>query len=588
MPRCGCASESSDNHADFAWALILLLFASLKQSTPENLQVHSATTQCSNQVCNQCMSSIRGLQECVYCLIQTGDCADTGIMPEQARCQRCSPGTAQGDAAPLYIYPLPKFVYTAIGQSEYTPYEMNVLTITLESNIVLERLYSARVVISGLDIIDNTQSLISLYSDRMKEDGTAEQQCYQGDPCDLFRACVDPVDQQRCKKATASWDNENKILSMYVSDKMPIIYHDTEDGRPLSFTLRLRNGANSDRLAYPEVAAFGVSQTGSMVDIIESSSMPTGLGFTWLSEKRMGQNSPYPDALNTLTMTLKPTQTMSEHTGLAISVTALIGKTWPTEFLNLTDPTGRQMHHMFMDAYPNGRRGLARWGIVENEPTLLFFLATEWVRDTEIILQFQVYNPPLPVDISSRHVSVAFTPTVSVSSGVVTPLMLHKATIQKISMDYDLTTVLNVVGAVAGDAHPLIVYNAKFTYAEIFQSTSVPRASSTVTLRFSTSVPLSVNQTLALTFPTIANRNVWTELSGKINLALGGMHNHYFKADTRSARGTACWSQGRPDAGIEGIKLMLYVAQETFPNIIYQVSFVLTNPLPVPLFVCMR
>jgi hypothetical protein len=155
-------------------------------------------------------------------------------------------------------------------------------------------------------------------------------------------------------------------------------------------------------------------------------------------------------------------------------------------------------------------------------------------------------------------------------------------------MDYDLTTVLNVVGAVAGDAHPLIVYPAKFTYAEIFQSTSVPRASSTVTLYFSTSVPLSINQTLALTFLTIPNRNVWTELSGKINLALGGMNNLDFRADTRSAKGTACWSQGRPDAGIDGIKLMLYVAQETFPNIIYEVSFGLTNPLPVPLFVCMR
>jgi len=552
---------------------------SWEQETPGGLDIHSAQTQCSNQVCHQCMSSIRGLQECVYCLIQTGDCATTGIMPEQTRCRRCSPGTAQGDAAPLHIYPLPKFVYTAIGQTEYTPFAMNVLTITLESNVVLERLYSGRVVISGLDMMDLSQSLVDLYSDRLKEDGSAEVQCYQGDPCDLFRACIDPVQPSRCKKASASWDNDNKILSMYVSDKMPIIYHDVEDGRPLSFALRLRNGAASDNLASPKVAAFGVSQTGSVVDIIESSSMPTGLGFTWLSTKTIGQSSPYPGAFNTLTMTMTPTQTMSPSTGMAISVSALMGKTWPTASpLNLTDPTGRQMHRMFMDAYPNGRIGLARWRVIENEPTLIFFLATEWVRDTEIILQFQVYNPSLPVNINAIRVSVAFTPTVS--PDVVSSLVLHQATIKKIAMDYDLTTVLNVVGAVAGDAHPLVVFPAKFTYAEIFQSTSVPRATSTVTLRFSTSVPLDVNQTMALTFPDNPSKNVWTELSG--SYSLHGTHKEYFKAGTTAPRGTACWSQGRPDAQIEGIQLMFYIAQTTFPNVIYEVSIDLTNPLPVP------
>lgn len=63
-------------------------------------------------------------------------------------------------------------------------------------------------------------------------------QCYQGDPCDLFRACIDPVDTKLCPKATAAWDNTHKVLRLHVSDKMPIVYHDVADGRPLSFTFR--------------------------------------------------------------------------------------------------------------------------------------------------------------------------------------------------------------------------------------------------------------------------------------------------------------------------------------------------------------
>lgn len=65
---------------------------------------------------------------------------------------------------------------------------------------------------------------------------------------------------------------------------------------------------------------------------------------------------------------------------------------------------------MFMDSYPNGKRGNGRWGIINNKPLLVFYLATEWPREKEVVLPFDVYNPLLPVNINAEHVSIAFIP----------------------------------------------------------------------------------------------------------------------------------------------------------------------------------
>jgi hypothetical protein len=275
----------------------------------------------------------------------------------QEKCRLCPPGTAQGDAQPLQIYPAPAFVYAAIGQTQYRPLQSNMLTITLETNIVLDRMYSASIHISDLTIIDSPSGMVDLYSDR--NDGQID--CFAGDPCDLFRACIDPVKTNRCPKATAAWDNLHKTLRLYVGNKLPIIDHAVTEGRPLSFALLLLNSAASDSLVYPKVSGYGISQTGTDIDRINPVAVPTGLGFTWLSTKNIGQNNPYPKALNTLTITLKVTQTVKAETGAAVSVAGLMGKSWPYNVVNLTDPTGNKNHHRFMDAFPNGKPGFAQW-----------------------------------------------------------------------------------------------------------------------------------------------------------------------------------------------------------------------------------
>jgi hypothetical protein len=140
------------------------------------------------------------------------------------------------------------------------------------------------------------------------------------------------------------------------------------------------------------------------VDIISSAPMPTGLGFTWLSTKTIGQSIPYPSVLNTLTVTLSATQDVSETTGVAISIMNLLGKSWPSPVINLTDPRGQNMHLMFMDSYPNGNIGCGSWGRINNKPGagLVFYLARKWTLGTEVVLAFNVYNPALPVNIKTE------------------------------------------------------------------------------------------------------------------------------------------------------------------------------------------
>ena len=257
-----------------------------------------------------------------------------------------------------------------------------MLTVTLETNVVLDRLYSASIHITDLDIIDSPSGMVDLYSDRNNWDGR-KLDCFAGDPCDLFRACIDPVQINRCPKATAAWDNQHKTLRLYVGNKLPIIYHAVTEGRPLSFSLVLDNSADSDTLVKPYISGYGVSQTGRNIDVINPVAVPTGLGFTWLSTKNIGQSNPYPKALNTLTMTLTVTQTVYERTGAAVSVTGLMGKSWPYDVVNLTDPTGNNMHLRFMDAFPDGELGFGKWygvcGLLE------FSLSLVWLYH---LLQF--------------------------------------------------------------------------------------------------------------------------------------------------------------------------------------------------------
>jgi hypothetical protein len=535
-------------------------------------------TDCPTEICETCIASIRDLPKCQssQCVTNLGECQTDGNVPEQAKCLLCVPGTKEGDAAPLSIYPFPQFAYSAIGQTEHLPNRANLLTVTLETNVVLSKIYTSLILVESLTSIDDDTSIVKLFSD---DPGRSVLSCSTGDACNLFRACIDPVSPQRCPQGTAAWDNDRKVLRLYVEEKLPIIYH--YNTRPLSFAFSLVNAKQLSGVSIsPLVSAIGVSHTGTEVDMIEPTEMPTGLGFTWLSLKQIGQNNSYPSAPNTLTITLQTTQAISEKTGLKIIVTGLIGKTWYAQKMALIDPHGNGHHLWFMDAFPGGSPGFGRWGIIDNKPSLHFFLAQNWPGGVPVVLSFQVQNQRTPVDINAEQVTISFEPMVSAYTGQISQLVLDKATIEKVDMDYDLETVLNVVGAVKGDAHPLVILQPQFTFTEIFQQSAIPKDQSIVTLRFATSISLGINDTLALSLQKAELQNVWIQESGMITLS--GPHAHYFSMSTSLASPTlkrACWSTSR-DAGVDGEKLMLFFARNTQAGFIYEVSFAMTNPLP--------
>ena len=96
-------------------------------------------------------------------------------------------------------------------------------------------------------------------------------------------------------------------------------------------------------------------------------------------------------------------------------------------------------------------------------------------------------------------------------------------------MDYDLMTIPDVVGAVPGDAAPLLVYPAKFTHKEIFQSTSVPQSVNKIQIVYATSVALSANQTISVEFQVLASESaaVFSDASGVVKVTGGTDPNQY-------------------------------------------------------------
>lgn len=79
------------------------------------------------------------------------------------------------------MYRAPAFVYTAIGQTPIAV--LNTLTITVESKIVVDRLWGGVIHVSGLDNIDSAESVVQLYSDMLSVRASVRANSHPGVPC---------------------------------------------------------------------------------------------------------------------------------------------------------------------------------------------------------------------------------------------------------------------------------------------------------------------------------------------------------------------------------------------------------------------
>lgn len=176
----------------------------------------------------------------------------------------------------------------------------------------------------------------------------------------------------------------------------------------------------------------------------------TSLVCRWFSVKQVGQSNPYPSQLNVLTVTIAVTQDLELAAGAAVWITGLRGKIAAPN-LNLTDPTGQNHQRMCSATFPETFLGTANW--IQAESTLYFYVVRPLKKQQILVLQFSVRNPATPLaDIDNPPVAISIRPSIL----SIPALDVDVSTVKEVPLDYDLKTVLPVVGAVAGDAHPLV------------------------------------------------------------------------------------------------------------------------------------
>ena len=220
-------------------------------------------------------------------------------------------------------------------------------------------------------------------------------------------------------------------------------------------------------------------------------------------QKIIGQSNPYPDALNTLTVTLVPNIAMgtespnnSSHLTSEITLSGLISTETHSSTLAITQssPSSSVLNSN------------ATWSRQDGKLVVSFKNLTKWrTSDAAIIFSFQIKNPGICQ--SSPDVMVSAT-----SEGTNCPREIQVA-----SMDKDAVTVpfstCRACGAVGdhcnacdkcdqlcddADASPLKVHSPAFIIKEVQQETTWPGAENKFNVSFAANIDLTGNSAIFL------------------------------------------------------------------------------------------
>jgi len=220
--------------------------------------------------------------------------------------------------------------------------------------------------------------------------------------------------------------------------------------------------------------------------------------------KQIVQSSPWPDSVNTLTVSLAanvdlPSQAKITLTGLTGTQTASNGN------LPLTFPSGSA-------SFAN----TAQWTRSTTSGQLVLTIQANKVLSAgEIsVVSFNLKNP-----VSSRNpASVSISAQSNVADRNIEPL----------AMDYRLDLLLPIIGAQAGDARPLQINEKMFVIRKIGQSTPFPGAVNTLTVTLAANVDLPIsNGAITITFGLSAD----DLLAGQVSLQSCGCTEAGVQAD---------------------------------------------------------
>ncbi|KAJ1491075.1 hypothetical protein T484DRAFT_1776119, partial [Baffinella frigidus] len=345
----------------------------------------------------------------------------------------------------------------------------------------------------------------------------------------------------------------------------------------------------------------------------------------WL-KKEIGQSTPYPGAVNTITVTLStnvPLTTEDCPTSVWVEIYGLDDKSltstaWGGAHLasgasyDLVAPNGNKTfnypngvmipspneadillqplqsmctvandtndHTFFQDASgSSGKSGVAKWatGYLTSR-VLTIFPRMETMPNNNYVFSFDVVNPVVPsATVSGLYSHVSPDITIKAHGIDLDGDNLESST-TAIAMDKDAgapccTSCTPTGKAELGDSMPLQVYDASFCTKTIGQSTANPCELNTLTVTLTANVPLTAQKSI-ITLSGFTNAD---EATGPIPIldAFAGLNNHlYFGAQfVGQEPGTGHWNN-------ESKTLTLYLLKDTEPASDLYFAFKLFNP----------
>jgi hypothetical protein len=280
--------------------------------------------------------------------------------------------------------------------------------------------------------------------------------------------------------------------------------------------VRLKNPpyAQSSPQAYIESSSFGIfkqtlnTNSTGVLDFIGSRAGDAAILKTYNPNAwhtvRIGQSTPFPLAQNTLTLTLVAATTLLDpgEEGAFVTLLGLAGS------LTSDDLT-----------FPFTFAGSA---------ATVFATTGQWYQSGALLMPFLPGASMAPG--STAIVSFVLQNGVGIPSPqgpqTVTVLFAGNVRLPDTVAEADTTTILPFIGAIAGDARPLLVYPFRFILATAAQSTALQGASNIITVSLAANFPYAT--TARLTISSIAgpitgfyNAASWTGMTASFDSAAG-------------------------------------------------------------------
>ena len=489
------------------------------------------------------------------------------------------PGSRPGDAAPLKIFSV-NFTEATIVQSSPFPFAPNMINVTMSSQLPLSKQ-------TALTIFPLTGATL--------DTGVDPGYLSAGSTISLIGPSAGLFATQKCPDDVESFEDcPGRGRAVWRPSAMSVVVWVTQiidAGQMFEFAFSVRNPGREQAATgmLVEVGILGERNQAYGFYMPPGNLAPvTVIGATFTT-KMIGQSSPYPDKLNTLTLTMTCNVPIPAFANAGITLTGLSGALSPdtpsqSQFEPL--PLGGPGAFNFSSALGNGGlEGHGSWS--EGGKSFSMWAPNGIMMGVDYVVSFVLRNP------ATSQAAAA----VSIDLGGAVP-------ISRRLMDKDLATDLSIppsdaaetcergiLGAIPGDAAPLLVYPNSFVCpvagqtcaGYIGHTTFDPGALNTFTVTLATTTPLTRALDAAIVISNL--KNAKDPPAADAGVVSAAIPNENENANCSSL--ISGLKLGRTPDGPEGTfswdaeayRATFYVMEDSLPGQRYTFSFSLTNPL---------